>query len=60
MLVLALAGCGRDGPTAPSDRPLMSDFTLIDVNPNSATSGQPVSPRQYLSRISAWYFGHST
>jgi len=30
------------------------------VNPNSATNGQPVSPRDYLMRVSAWYFGHST
>ncbi len=36
------------------------DFSLPDVNPNSKTRGQMVSPRQHLGRISAWYFGHST
>jgi hypothetical protein len=36
------------------------DFSLQDVNPNSSTSGQLVSPRNYLDQISAWYFGHAT
>lgn len=36
------------------------DFSLTDVNPNSATYNQTVSPRQYLGKITAWYFGHST
>ena len=36
------------------------DFSLPDVNPNSKTHDQPVSPRQHLGRISAWYFGHAT
>ena len=39
---------------------IVPDFSLMDVNPNSATNGQPVSPRDYLMRVSAWYFGHST
>lgn len=36
------------------------DFHLQDVNPNSARSGQAVSPRDYLGKVSAWYFGHAT
>ena len=36
------------------------DFHLQDVNLNSARSGQAVSPRDYLGKVSAWYFGHST
>ena len=36
------------------------DFSLSDVNPNSQTRDQQVSPRQHLGRISAWYFGHAT
>jgi hypothetical protein len=36
------------------------DFALVDVNPNSATYNQQVSPRDYLGQISAWYFGHAT
>jgi len=51
-------------PTAPtgstSGDSAMSDFSLVDVNPNSITSGQEVSPRQFLGKISAWYFGHAT
>ncbi|MCC6557716.1 MAG: hypothetical protein IT372_32595 [Polyangiaceae bacterium] len=36
------------------------DFSLMDVNPASARYDQPVSPRDYLMRVSAWYFGHAT
>ena len=36
------------------------DWSLMDVNPNSPTHGQAVSPRGQLGRISAWYFGHAT
>ena len=32
------------------------DFELPDVNPNSLTSGTAVSPRDYLSHVSVWYF----
>jgi len=39
---------------------LVPDFAILDVNPNSLTSGQLVSPRDHLGRVSAWYFGHST
>jgi len=58
--VVALAGCGKDPA-----RPLPVDsqapnFTLVDVNPNSATVNQKVSPRFEVGKISAWYFGHAT
>jgi hypothetical protein len=61
LLALLLAGCGEEttappGPTASA----APDFSLQDVNPNSSTSAQMVSPRQYLDQISAWYFGHAT
>jgi len=35
-------------------------FQLEDVNPDSTRFGETVSPRDYLSQVSAWYFGHST
>lgn len=50
--------CG--GPSGPELGYLEPDFSLLDANPNSATSGLMVSPRQHVARISAWYFGHST
>jgi hypothetical protein len=43
----------------PSDDAL-PDFSLVDVNANSARYQETVSPRDYLGLISAWYFGHST
>ncbi len=36
------------------------DFSLTDVNATSATSGESVSPRDYLQQVSGWYFGHAT
>jgi hypothetical protein len=38
----------------------VADFALVDVNPASASHNQPVSPRDYLQQVSAWYFGHAT
>ena len=68
LLPLLLAGCGGaqesgpapgtlPGPVAGAPAP---DFVLQDVNPNSATNLAMLSPRQQLTRISAWYFGHAT
>ncbi len=36
------------------------DFGLVDTNPSSPEFGRTVSPRDYLGKISAYYFGHST
>ena len=61
--VIAVAGCGKDDPaplTPMAVGTLVPDFTLTDVNPNSASYNQPVSPRAQLGRVSAWYFGHAT
>ncbi|MCB1098618.1 MAG: hypothetical protein KDN22_23805 [Verrucomicrobiae bacterium] len=33
------------------------EFSLPDVNPGSARSGQVISPRQYTQQITVWYFG---
>jgi hypothetical protein len=37
----------------------MPDFALTDVNPASPTHDQQVSPRDYLGKVSAWYFGRA-
>jgi hypothetical protein len=37
---------------------VISDFSLIDVNANSPTHAQSVSPRDYLNQVSAYYFGY--
>lgn len=57
----AMAGVGGGGGQggAPVAAPV-PDFSLLDVNPASPTADQPVSPRDYLMRVSAWYFGHAT
>lgn len=38
---------------------LANDFHLADTNPNSASHGEVISPRDERGRISAWYFGHA-
>ncbi len=65
LLAWAWAGSGCEDSTKPARRetPAVaaeSDFHLIDANPNSPRAGQSVSPRDYVGKISAWYFGHST
>jgi hypothetical protein len=39
---------------------MVPDFALTDVNSTSSTYNQSVSPRDYLARASAWYFGLAT
>lgn len=61
LAAVALTGCGDDSGTGPgTENPVMADFSLLDVNPNSATTGSNLSPRQYLGQVSAWYFGAAT
>ena len=61
LVVAALMGCGRHhDPVRPDPNQPAPDFSLVDQNPNSATAGHAVSPRQYLHKVSAWYFGHAT
>lgn len=64
---LLLGGCGCSscgggggGTPVPPQPVVKPDFALVDVNPNSGTHQASVSPRQHLTRVSAWYFGHAT
>ncbi len=36
------------------------DFSLQDLNPNSATFGQNVSPGDFVGSLSVWYFAYAT
>jgi hypothetical protein len=59
LALLVVIGCGDDkDPIPPGDQ--VPDFSLTDVNPNSATTGQAISPRDHLGHVSAWYFGQAT
>ena len=64
-LVLAIAvgvfaGCGDKSVDPLPAQAVAPDFQLQDVNPNSLTAGQSVSPRAQLGKVSAWYFAHAT
>lgn len=58
-LALLATACGDDDPAGPGSQ-TVPDFLRVDVNPFSPTYGDPVSPRDYLQVVSAWYFGHAT
>jgi hypothetical protein len=63
LLASLVLGCGEDDPAKPvvlDPNEPVPDFSVLDVNPNSSTTGQPVSPRNYVGKVSAWYFGHAT
>src|SRR5262245_19800550 len=62
LVVLLAVGCGghHDDPLRPALQGVAPDIALTDVNPNSATHNQAVSPRQYLGKVSGWHFGHAT
>lgn len=55
---------GTEGPSSGGAPEIaddaLADFSVVDVNPNSARFQEAVSPRDYLSQVTAWYFGHST
>ena len=53
-----LTGCAPD--PYESIGTVLSDFTLPDVNPTSATYGTDVSVSSFQGQVSAWYFGHAT
>lgn len=63
---LSLLGCVPMGTTGDSPTPVdggdspVADFALLDVNPTSVRYDTPVSPRDYIGRVTAWYFGHAT
>ena len=55
--LLIAGGCSGGNGGDPSPLP---DFALQDVNPNSATYLETVSPRDHMQHATAWYFGTST
>ena len=46
-------------PAAQVGPAALADFSYIDLNPASDTAGETVSPRQFVGKMSAWYFAHA-
>ena len=56
---LALLATACSGSSSGSTEPV-PDFELLDVNPTSTTYDTPVSPRDYITYVSGYYFGSAT
>ena len=52
-------GCSPadDKVAGPSDE-VVYDYSLIDINPNSETDGETVSPGYFENQVTLHYFGH--
>ena len=60
VVLASLVACGDKEKSGPVGPPRVApDFSLVDANPNSASTGRTVSPRQERNNVSAWYFGHA-
>ena len=59
---LVFTGCDSSSSIVEPDPTggVVSDFALEDANTTSPLYDTPVSPRDYLTKISGWYFGHAT
>ena len=52
-------GCSPDnGEVAGPSDVVVYDYSLIDINPNSATYGETLSPGYFENQITLHYFGH--
>jgi len=49
-----------DGSSTGAVDGIAPDFGLLDVNDNSPSFEQEVSPRDYLEQVSGWYYAHAT
>lgn len=57
LLLSLLISCRPDG-LKPGES--LSDFALVDVNPNSESYNNTLQFSEFEQRVSAWYFGHAT
>jgi len=61
--VVASDGQADSAPGTASVTPIappIPSFSLVDRNPSSVRHGRDVSPRDYLEKVSGWYFTHAT
>jgi len=59
LLCLLMAVCCL--PAAAVESAPLPDFSVPDINPASdrrKSTALPLSPRDYLNQVSAYYFGH--
>ena len=60
-LLMASTACSspRDAEI-PFDGEPLPDFALADLNPNSESYEESISPRDTTGSVSVWYFTHAT
>ena len=58
LLLLPLISCSKTSPLQPSTG--VYDFSLVDVNPNSATYGQTVSSTSFSGKPLVLFIGAAT
>ena len=51
-------GCSADNGVIAGPNKVVYDYSLIDINPNSATEGDTLSPGYFENQITLHYFGH--
>ena len=58
-IAVGFYGCSPDdGEVAGPGDDVVYDYSLIDINPNSETDGETISPGYFENQVTLHYFGH--
>jgi len=58
-IAIGFYGCSPDdGEVAGPGDDVVYDYSLIDINPNSETDGETISPGYFENQVTLHYFGH--
>jgi hypothetical protein len=60
VLILVAAGCGASSTQPPAPEGPFPTFSLVDVNPNTLTSGFALTQSRLAGPSAIVYFGHAT
>ena len=51
-------GCNPGNGEIAGPNEVVYDYSLVDINPNSDTDGETLSPGYFKNQITLHYFGH--